>query len=200
MTWGGMASLELVDKDFLATLRKGGCVILSYGVESPRLSTLDYFGKRWAHTRVSHKISLTFDAGIIPVALFMIGGPDETEESLNATVNFALSLKAIRYRFAYLYPFLGTRLREDVEARDLWLDPVFRSNAYATCEVPVLKCGVKPEIMQRAENHALHTIYTSRVYADRIREFANRNPEWREALYGDWKNAVEREINHKVGW
>lgn len=173
-------------EDLLDMLHSAGCHMMSYGVESGSKNILKCMkrGIDIDETRIA--IELTFNAGIIPVVFFVIGVPEETKESLNSTREYAFRIKAIRYRFAYFYPFIGTKYRDEVDNKNLWLSEEHKNFDLATTEVQTVKCGVDPSYLKNYIDNIEKEIYKNKIYEDKLEEFISRHPDQRDTIL-QWK-------------
>jgi len=176
-------------EDLLNLMRSAGCHILSYGVESGEERILKNMRRGITLDKTQKVIELTFNAGIIPVVFFVVGVPAETEDSLNTTKEYASQIEAIRYRFAYFYPFIGTRYRLQVDEEQLWLSEEHKSFDLATTEVQTVKCGVEPSCLKNYMDRIENDIYKSEVYKHRLEEFISKHPEQRDTI-SQWKAAL----------
>jgi radical SAM superfamily enzyme YgiQ (UPF0313 family) len=152
-------------------MKQAGCSEIAYGVESGSQLLLQRYHKPQTLRMTIDVFRKTFEMGIIPSALFVIGAPWETYETLQETANFAKSLPALRYRFSLLYPFKGTALREVVDKANLWISEAHKSDEFATTEVAVIKCGVDEETLNNFDPKMMEEIYPSDEYISRVKKF-----------------------------
>ena len=200
VTWMGMSSIHRITPDLVTLMHEAGCVMLAFGLESGVDLLRNEFGKPFRTEAAQKKITTVFDAGIIPVGLFVLGTPHETDESLDATFAFAQSLKCIRYRFAYLYPYMGTELRAEIDRQGLWLDEKYKAHEYAAADIPVVRCAVEPEKLARTQRGFLIRLYDLPEYLARLREFVSANPAWSHSILEEWRDVIERDLNHRMHW
>jgi radical SAM superfamily enzyme YgiQ (UPF0313 family) len=83
-------------------------------VESGNKEILSTIKKKITPERTREAVKMSKEAGITPLASFIIGLPGETRETLQETVDFARSLET-DYGFHLLAPFPGTEVREKAE-------------------------------------------------------------------------------------
>jgi radical SAM superfamily enzyme YgiQ (UPF0313 family) len=200
VTWMGMSGIRRVTHDLVSLMHHAGCVMLAFGLESGAATLRSEFGKPFRPEAAQERIQTVFNAGIIPVGLFVLGTPHETEESLDATFAFARSLKCIRYRFACLYPYMGTELREEIDRQGLWLDEKYKAHEYAAADVPVVRCAVEPAKLAHTQRDFLIRLYDSPEYLARIREFVSANPAWSYSILEEWRGVIERDLSHRMHW
>lgn len=101
----GGVSLALLNK-----MRKAGCRLVQYGVESGDEEILDTLKKQITIKQVKETFSMSKKAGLKTVANFMIGNPGETKESIEKTIKLVREIKADFCNFKFITPFPGTEL------------------------------------------------------------------------------------------
>lgn len=112
---------DMLDDDTLKLLRRAGTRYISFAIESatPRLQKLIH--KNLNLERAAHAVRTAAKIGIFCNGFFMLGFPTETEEELNATARFAVSLPLHTAHFLKVTPFDGTDLFDmmtDEQKRD----------------------------------------------------------------------------------
>jgi anaerobic magnesium-protoporphyrin IX monomethyl ester cyclase len=113
--WMCMSRVDTVDEEMLAALRRAGCYLILYGVESGSQRVLDAMKKEITLEQTERAFEMTYDAGIEAAAFFMFGNLEETEEDIRATIEFAKKLKASFASFNIATPYPGTELYETVK-------------------------------------------------------------------------------------
>lgn len=101
---------DRMDGEMIAALKRAGTVMISYAVESasPRIQTLSK--KNMVLDKISRTIKETVRQGIFTHAFFMLGFPDETEEEMKLTLDFALRSNLHTASFFIVTPFKATEL------------------------------------------------------------------------------------------
>jgi len=113
---------DRMDGEMIAALKRAGTVMISYAVESasPRIQTL--IKKNMVLDKISRTIKETVRQGIFTHAFFMLGFPDETEEEMKLTLDFALRSNLHTASFFIVTPFKATELWDYVPEN--WRDSV----------------------------------------------------------------------------
>ena len=110
--WCCLTRPDSVDHELLKLMKKAGCKLIHFGVEtgSPRIMQL--INKRITHEKIEAGIKLTKEAGIETACFFMFGLPSETDEEMQMTIDFAKKINPTYASFhtTALYP--GTKLFE----------------------------------------------------------------------------------------
>ncbi|MBN2407440.1 MAG: B12-binding domain-containing radical SAM protein [Elusimicrobia bacterium] len=105
--WDGMAQIAPhMEPGLLGRMKKAGCVLLNYGVESGSASVLGKMGKRYSPDTAKKVIEDTHRAGIDVVLNFIVGFPGETENDFSDTLEFVKSVRARVLNIAYGHPCL----------------------------------------------------------------------------------------------
>jgi anaerobic magnesium-protoporphyrin IX monomethyl ester cyclase len=108
LTWIANARVDLIDEETLALMKRAGCHLVKFGVESGDQEILDNIRKgiRLEQTRAAfaacHKIGLDTHAHV------MLGCPGETSETIERTISFVKSLSPSTASFGILTPYPGT--------------------------------------------------------------------------------------------
>ena len=87
--WGGMAIIHpTMTPALLKTMRRGGCQVLSYGLESASQRIIDGMHKKFKISDAERVIRDTKSAGIKVKVFLMVGFPGETDEDFCRTLRF----------------------------------------------------------------------------------------------------------------
>lgn len=127
--WKCEGRVDRVDEEMLKWMKKAGCSLIAYGVESGNQIGLDYLQKGITLPQIRRAFELTRKAGIKPMAYFILGIPVETfEQGLN-TIKFAKELSPDYAQFSILSPYKGTKLYEEAKAKG-WYREVEANNPF----------------------------------------------------------------------
>jgi radical SAM superfamily enzyme YgiQ (UPF0313 family) len=101
--------LDRLDESLLDAMRAAGLRAISFGVESLSPDTLKRAGRRPtpdAHQRriVDHCRRI----GVVTAAFYVLGFVQDTRESIEATIDYAVSLRSTVAQFKLLTPYPGT--------------------------------------------------------------------------------------------
>lgn len=111
--WKCEGRVNLADRETLALMKKAGCSMVAYGVESGNQKGLDYLNKGTTVEQIRNAFELTKRAGIRPMAYFVLGIPVETYKDELRTIDFAKEIKPAYAQFSVLSPVPGTKLYDD---------------------------------------------------------------------------------------
>lgn len=135
-TWSCLARADLVDEEALASMKRAGCEIVFFGVESGSQKMLDAMNRMMTIEQIVAAISAAKRVGLKVHAFMMVGFPGENYESLKQTIEFLKELSPDEFSFTVAYPLPGTELFHMIEPIDEqleWRDPsenrlLFESN------------------------------------------------------------------------
>lgn len=111
--WKCEARPDAVDGDMLKEMKRAGCSMIAYGVESANPKGLNFLNKGYGLYQIKQAFKITQKVGIRAFAYFILGIPPETYEDEIETIEFAKSLKPDYVQFSILSPFAGTKLYRD---------------------------------------------------------------------------------------
>jgi len=135
--WSVMARADTMDAELLAALKGAGLQGLKYGVESASQEILNRCGKALDLKKVNEMVRLTKRLGIWVHLTFMFGLPGETRETMDNTIDLALSLDPDSLQFSIATPWPGTEFYKEVEKRGFLLSKDF--SEYDGCKVAVVR-------------------------------------------------------------
>jgi anaerobic magnesium-protoporphyrin IX monomethyl ester cyclase len=127
--WKCEGRVDRVDEEMLRWMRKAGCTLIAYGVESGNQEGLEYLRKKTTLAQIRRAFELTHKAGLRPMAYFILGIPVETFEGGLKTIEFAKELKPEYAQFSILSPYKGTDLYAEAKAKG-WYREVDANNPF----------------------------------------------------------------------
>jgi len=92
LSWECRTRVDCVDRQLLHKMASAGCRRIRYGVESGNDEILKVLRKDITKNEARAAIKDTKSAGIEVLAYFMIGSPNENEETMQETIDFAIEL------------------------------------------------------------------------------------------------------------
>ena len=111
--WFGNARADnLVDPAFVRRLRQSGCWMLSLGIESESDDTRKNMMKKLERQKIVTALANMREAGIRSFAFFIFGYPGDTPESIERTVEYALTIDPDYANFYPAVPYPGTEMYE----------------------------------------------------------------------------------------
>lgn len=120
--WYCNTRVELVTKELLQAMRKGGCRGISFGVESGSQRILDNIQKGNTVEEAKLAVKWAKEAGIKVYCSFIVGLPGETKETINETVNFIKKTRPTGAQVNVAVPYPGTPMYE-LAVEKGWVKP-----------------------------------------------------------------------------
>jgi anaerobic magnesium-protoporphyrin IX monomethyl ester cyclase len=113
LSWVCESRVDIEDPGFFLRMAQAGCTGIQFGVESGSPEVLARLGKGIRLPQVVRAVQEAARAGIHPICSLMIGLPNDTERTVNQTIDFALNLQREFYAqvgISIATPFPGTYL------------------------------------------------------------------------------------------
>ena len=112
LSWVCQADINSANRnlDILSLMKKAGCWMIGYGVESGSPEILQVIRKKVNLEKAKNVFISTRKAGIMTIAYLQIGNLEDNQESIERTVAYAKSLHTDIASFAITTPFPGTEL------------------------------------------------------------------------------------------
>lgn len=104
-----------IDKELIKLLKKGGCWMVSVGIESGDQALLDTHKDGLSLDAIRRDIQLLHESGLWVKGLFMMGFPGETEETIIKTRQFATSLPLKDANITAFTPFPGAPISKEID-------------------------------------------------------------------------------------
>ncbi|MFH1455590.1 MAG: radical SAM protein [archaeon] len=109
--WGCNTRVNLVDKELLAKMKEGGCVSISFGVESGVQEVLNKYHKKGITLdQIRKAIKLCKEVGIFTHTTFIVGMPGETLRNMEVSIRFAKEIEPDAIQVSIATPFPKTEL------------------------------------------------------------------------------------------
>ncbi|MFZ5366479.1 MAG: B12-binding domain-containing radical SAM protein [Patescibacteria group bacterium] len=102
--------VDHVDRQLLKELKKAGCFMIGFGIESANKEILAAMRKGVTVSQIKKAVRLAKEAGLEVTGHFMLGFPGETQASIIKTINLACQLPFDFAQFYCTVPFPGSEL------------------------------------------------------------------------------------------
>lgn len=127
ITWVAISRVSYVNEEVLSWMRRAGCTQISYGIESGSAKIRDLLNKNVRIDDVKNAFALTRKYGIVARAYFIYGSPEETQETIQETIDLIHEIKPLICVLYILEIYPGTRLYSDYQKKfsrtdDVWLE------------------------------------------------------------------------------
>ncbi|MBI3631720.1 MAG: radical SAM protein [Candidatus Staskawiczbacteria bacterium] len=110
ITWSCFTRVDHINEDLLKMMKKAGCHLILFGVESADENILLNINKRISLEQVDKVVKMSRRIGIETRASFMFGNQGESEETIKKTIEYAIKLDPDEAQFNITTPYPGTEL------------------------------------------------------------------------------------------
>jgi len=111
--------VNCVDKEFFYKCVKAGCYKVAFGFESGNNEILKSINKGATTEQAINAVKWAKQAGMETSGFFMIGLPEDTEKTINQTIDFAISLGLDYAKATILVPLPSTQVFDEFEKKGL---------------------------------------------------------------------------------
>lgn len=108
---------DRVDEEILDLMKKSGCYLIDFGIESANNQILKNIRKGETIEQIDKSIVLAHKAGMITQGNFIFGLPGETRETMQETIDYAVNSKLDRAGFFALRLLPGSDLSKKMKGK-----------------------------------------------------------------------------------
>ncbi|MCW3997085.1 MAG: B12-binding domain-containing radical SAM protein [Candidatus Bathyarchaeota archaeon] len=121
ISWVCSSRANLVTRDLLIRMKKAGCHIVLYGIESGSPRILKLMKKGETPIQMARAVKVTKETGMETLGSFILGYPEETRSELLQTIHFSKKIGIDFAEFSIATPYPGTELFEFSVKKELLL-------------------------------------------------------------------------------
>lgn len=166
-TWSCLSRVDLMDRELMELMKRSGCDLIEFGVESGNQPMLDRYEKGTTVEEIRRAFGWARELDIATLATFVLGLPGETRQTLQQTLDLALEIEPTFCSFNAASPRMGTELRHDMleqgliqDSDDAVLDSSRSLPVFSTEELSA-------EEVQRFRQRAIRSFYLRPSYIAR---------------------------------
>ncbi|MFA5992967.1 MAG: radical SAM protein [Candidatus Pacearchaeota archaeon] len=178
--WYAMSRVD-VDPEILFNMGLGGCTEVGFGVESltkPLKSGFNGTMSEW-QAMVKERVRLLKNMGVLSKGYFILGDQGDSKQSLEEEREAILDSDFDELRLSFMMYSPGTPIFERLKREGRFLTDDL--SKFST-DYPVIKVdGMTPEDMNRFRIRVYRDYYSSRKYADQVRDMICRFPHLRKS-------------------
>jgi radical SAM superfamily enzyme YgiQ (UPF0313 family) len=163
--WGCNSRVDTIDPERLEWMKRAGCWVIGFGVESGDNETLKRIRKGATREQAENAVRITQEAGIRAHAFFVIGFPWETEEDIRETIAFARNLDPDFFDFNIVYPLPGTEIHRTVSEEGLFDETRVEDGGYGSAAVRTRHVSARR--LEELRRRALWSLYLRPRYVFR---------------------------------
>jgi anaerobic magnesium-protoporphyrin IX monomethyl ester cyclase len=131
ISWASNSRVDCINLEMLQWMKKAGCWIIAFGVESGNAETLELIKKKATVDQAREAVRLCREAGIKSSIYLLMGLPWDTPEKLQDNVALAKEIQPDFVEIFYSYPFPGTELHRIAREKGLIQEGEIPEEAYA---------------------------------------------------------------------
>ena len=117
--WVANARVAPLKKNTLQWMKKAGCILVAFGIESGNEESLHKMRKDITLQEAKIAVKWAKEVGLKTYGFFMMGFPWETERHIQDTINFSLELPIDFAEYHIVIPYEGTPLYELCREKEL---------------------------------------------------------------------------------
>jgi len=155
--WGCNSRVDTMDDERAQWMKRAGCWVVAFGVESGSQEILDKMKKGARVEQARQAIEVCRRHGLRTHAFYVIGFPWETHATLVETFRLARDLDTDFFDFNIAYPLPGTEFYEIVRAERLLDETAYASAGYANAAARTFQ--VTQQELNRWRRRALLQLY-----------------------------------------
>ncbi len=160
---------DRLDEELCALLKRAGCYQVAFGVESGNEAVLDGVSKGLTKEHIRRAVAMCGKHGLETFGFFMIALPQDTEETIDDTIRFAVDLNMTITKYDIAVPLPGTPMFEMLDARGLIKTRDWSRYIFHRTDTPLFE---HPNLTWEQINRLYYLAYR-RTYL-RLRYIANR--------------------------
>ncbi len=184
--WVCYSRVDVLDRKSLFEMKEGGCHTIIFGVESGSKDILKKYNKGYTKRQILSTFEICREIGISTVATFIIGLPEETEQTANETLTFLKKINCDYASFNIAVPRQNTGLRENAIAEGLVASDMVKMDQTGSFIAMPSKSLSKEQIML-LKKKAVRSFYLRPGYLLRRLKNISSFYELKEQIYEGWK-------------
>ena len=134
--WCSNSRVDCINPEMLRWMKRAGCWIIAYGVESGSQRMLDLIEKKATVEQAREAVRMTREAGIRSSVYLLMGLPWDTPETIGDNIRFAREIDPDFLEIFYTYPFPGTKLHQIALEKGLIRPGQVPEEAYSQPAIP----------------------------------------------------------------
>jgi radical SAM superfamily enzyme YgiQ (UPF0313 family) len=128
LSWIANARTDLIDCEMMALMKKAGCHMVKFGVETGNDEILRNYKKGTTTAQAREVFKIAHDLRMETHAHVVLGGPGESRETIEKTIRFVKELDPTTASFGILTPYPGSPLFDMVAEKQ----PAIRDGSDST--------------------------------------------------------------------
>lgn len=183
--WVCYSRVDIIDENILIAMKEAGCHTIIFGVESASAKILTKYQKGYTKEQIKETFGLCKRHKIRTVATFIIGLPEDTEETINETIDFLKEIDCDFASFNVAVPRMNTPLRQDAIKKGL-INPELLIMDQTGSSIAMPTNYLTTEQVQKLKKKAIMDFYLRPSYLwNRLKKISSFY-ELKEQIYEGW--------------
>jgi anaerobic magnesium-protoporphyrin IX monomethyl ester cyclase len=137
ISWHCFSRIDYIDENLIKLMKKAGCHQIMFGIESFDKKILKSYNKNIDTSAVKQIVNILKKHNITSRLAFIVGGPDDTENSLENTISILKEINPDLIVVNMATPFPGTDLYKHVKEKQILVNNLDWTNY--TGAIPIIK-------------------------------------------------------------
>jgi len=177
--WSAQIRLDIVDRELLDTMRRAGCAVLFYGLESMSAPVLASMNKRLKPEKAKQALELTYDSGLRVFGNFIFGDPAETSATAWETMDWWLANRKYLINLGKIDCWPGTAIYRQALERGIIADPI----EYIESGCPMVNLTAMPDDEHLETIRRAWTFHEAMIFPGKLTAASQeREGGWAELL------------------
>ena len=160
------ARIDTVNEGLLKLLRSAGVRWLAYGIESGSQAIRQSVDKgSFTNNKIAEVVKMTKDCGINVLGNYMFGFWDDTLDTMNETLDFAIKLNCEYSNFYATVAYPGSKLYDEMKAKNVVLPTNYRQYAQMSKEfIPLSTATLSSKEVLQFRDEAFNIYHSNSNY------------------------------------
>lgn len=163
LRWFCFSRVDVLDYTTLKLMKKAGCHLIMFGVESANENILKIYRKDYNLSDIRKTFKSAKKLGIKTMGTFILGLPEDNMKSCLKTIKLASELDCDYASFSFAVPRINTRLREKALKKKLITEDVQKMDQTGT-QIAMPTYSLSKKDMQKLRRKALISFYLRPSY------------------------------------
>lgn len=163
--WGCNSRVDSIDEERLIWMKRAGCWVVGFGVETGNDQHLEWIKKRATREQAFEAIRVCRKHKVRSHAFLTFGYPWDTHESIQELIDFAGELDPDFFDFNVVFPIPGTEFMQQLNEKGLVIQERLKNGGYAVGAISTEQ--LSPEELERWRKKALWKMYLRPHYIAR---------------------------------
>ncbi len=148
LEWKCDTRVDCLDHELVTLMKKAGCVRIKIGVETGSEKILRGINKGLTKDKIRKGVEIIKKVDLPLTVYLMAGFPNETNEDIKQTIEFAKEIDADYYSLSIVAPYLGTEIYEEFLHSNKKINNEPWEYFYHQSKYVILNNNIDPELIE----------------------------------------------------